>query len=482
MAGTGNQLHQFQPINVSSTAKREQNCFEEIVLTPATCQLEASEQMDGTLPARIDCVVLGAGHAGLATSYELTQRGVPHVILDRGRIAETWRSKRWDAFTMIMPNWGLDLPGFPFVGDRDAFSTRDESIAHFEAYAASFGAPVRSGITVLAIAEHTDDAWPLRVETDRRTIQTRAVVVATGIYQVPRRPWFSELVAPEIVQLDPDHYRTPATVPAGATLVVGSGASGTQIAEDLLLAGRDVWLAVGRAGRQPRRYRGIDSSRWNRYPGISAGSGEQAGDSGGGAARSGRRGGDRDTNLHRFAHDGMRLVGHITGASTRDSAVLTIASDLHRTLAWIDAFDHAWRKRVDAYVATHRDEIERETGKTVTPGHGRPDDALRDGFDQTERTELDLQAEGITSIVWATGYDTDYSVVHFPVIGHDGHPVHEGGVTAVPGLYFVGMTFRGDGPKSSFIGIVGPEAAAIAEQVATTVERHDLAPCRLGHN
>ena len=436
--------------------------------------------MDDTLLDRIDCVVLGAGHAGLAASYELTRRDVPHVILDRGRIAETWRSKRWDAFTMIMPNWGLDLPGFPFVGDRDAFSTRDEAVVRFEDYAAMFGAPVRTGVTVRSIAQSEDDDWPFVVETDHGTILTRILIVATGIYQVPRRPWFSDLIAPGIAQLDPDRYRNPASVPPGATLVVGSGASGTQIAEDLLLAGHDVWLAVGRAGRQPRRYRGIDSSRWNRYPGVS-GQGQTAGESGGGAARSGRGGGDRDTNLHRFARDGMHLVGHITGVTPDAPATLMVAPDLHRSLEWIDAFDHAWRERVDDYVAEHRGEVERETGKVITPPHGRPDDALRDGFAQPERTELDLPAEGITGIVWATGYDTDYSVVHAPVIGRDGHPMHEGGITRIPGLYFVGMTFRGDGPKSSFIGIVGPEAAVVAEHAAEQLR--NTAPsdaCRLG--
>lgn len=431
--------------------------------------------MDETLPARIACVVLGAGHAGLATSYELTQRHIPHVILDRGRIGETWRSKRWDAFMMIMPNWGLDLPGYPFQGDRDDFSTRDEVVARFEAYAASFDAPVRSGVTVQSIAQGPDDRWPLVVETDHGTLLTQAVIVATGIYQVPRSPWFAGLIAPEIVQLNPDQYRNPDAVPAGATLIVGSGASGTQIAEDLLLAGHEVFLAIGRAGRQPRRYRGIDSSRWNRFPGISGTGDQTAGESGGGAARTGRGGGDHDTNLHRFAHDGMHLVGHISGVSPSSNTTLTVSSDLHETLRWVDAFDTAWRERVDAYVAEHRDTIERETGKTVTPSHSRPDDALQDGFAQPEQTELDLRAAGITSIVWAVGYDSDYSVVRFPVIGQDGHPIHDGGLTEVPSLYFVGMTFRGDRPKSSFIGIVGPEAASIADHVAERTSHDDLA-------
>jgi putative flavoprotein involved in K+ transport len=429
------------------------------------------------LPDRIACVVLGAGHAGLAVSYELTRRSVPHVVLERGRIGETWRSKRWDAFTMIMPNWGMDLPGFPYEGNRDAFSTRDEGVAWFEAYARSFGAPVRTGVTVQAIEPAPDDdaTWPFLVRTDQGDIRATTTIVATGIYQVPRSPWFAALLPPDIVQLDPDHYRNPESLPDGATLVVGSGASGTQIAEDLLLAGRRVYLAVGRAGRQPRRYRGIDSSRWNRYPGVS---GVNAGDSdsgGGGAARSGRGDGDTDTNLHRFARDGMTLVGHVTGQGATPGT-LSVAPDLHETLRWIDAFDYAWRERVDALVESKRAEIEAETGKTITPPHGRPDDALRDGYNLPERTELDLEAEGITSIVWAIGYDTDYSVVRFPVIGADGHPVHDGGITPVPGLYFVGMTFRGNRPKSSFIGIVGPEAAAVADDVCHRVREVGAVP------
>ena len=421
-----------------------------------------------SIPSRTGCVVLGAGHAGLAMSRELTLRDVPHVVLDRGRIAETWRSKRWDAFTMIMPNWGMDLPGYPYVGDRDAFSTRDEAIARFEDYAASFGAPVITGVTVRSIRATNNDGddGPLVVETDRGDIAARSVVVATGIYQVPRVPWFAEQIAPEIAQYTPDTYRNPESMPDGAILVVGSGASGAQIAEDLHLAGRRVFLAVGRAGRIPRRYRGIDSSRWNRYPGISGPSGNDAGDSGGGAARTGRGDGNQDINLHRFAHDGIALIGHVTGISPFDPTVLTIRRDLHAMLRFADDFDVAWRQRVDAYVPAHRDEIEAETGKVITPPHGRPDDGLRDGYDILERNELNLRAENISSIVWATGYDSDYSVVRFPVIGRDGHPVHTGGITTVPGLYFSGMTFRGDGPKSSFIGIVGPESAAIADHIA----------------
>lgn len=423
------------------------------------------------LPERIACVIFGAGHAGLAESYELTQRGVEHIVLERGQIAQTWRSKRWDSFLMIMPNWGMDLPGWTYQGDRDAFTSRDEAVRYFERYAASFNAPVRTGVTVTAVrpapGAAPDDPSPLLVETDHGTILAGNVVVATGIFQIPRVPEYASQLPDDILQLTPDTYKNPEQCPEGAILVVGTGASGTQIAEDLLLAGRKVYLATGRTGRIPRRYRGIDSSLWARFPGIKQKDEDRAADAGGGAHRTGR-GGDRDINLHRFARNGVTLMGHVLGVDPVNPAVLRIKRDLHENLAYADEFDRRWRQRVDDYIEAY--------GMDLPPAEPRPDDGLTDGFQQPERDCLDLRAEGISTIIWAIGYDHDYSVVKLPVFGEDGHPVHDWGVTSVPGLYFVGMTWRGPRPSSSFIGVVGGEAAYVADHIAARVAAQAQAP------
>lgn len=402
---------------------------------------------------RVETVIVGAGHAGLATSYELTRRGLPHVVLERGRVGETWRAKRWDAFWLIMPNWGLDLPGFPYRGDRDAFSDRDTFVAYLERYAARFGAPVRPGVAVTAVdAERPEGTF--RIATSAGPIRATNAVIATGIYGVARVPPFAADLPAEVLQLDPDRYRNPEALPPGAVLVVGTGQSGAQIAEDLYRAGRQVLLAVGHAGRVPRRYRGTDSSRWLKIGRFFLPDGEKLG---GDAHRSGRDGG-HDLNLHRFARDGVTLLGRVTG--TRGGA-LTLAADLHANLAYADAYAEAFRRGVDAYIAEH--------GLDAPPPDPSPDEALTDGFAHVPPAELDLHAAGIGTVVWATGYGVDFSWVHGPVIDEDGHIVHDRGVTAVPGLYTVGMTFQGD-QKSTFIRVVGWEAARVADQIAARAE------------
>ncbi|CAA9577507.1 MAG: Putative monooxygenase [uncultured Thermomicrobiales bacterium] len=396
----------------------------------------------------IETVVIGAGHAGLAMSYELSRRGVPHAVLERGRVGETWRARRWDAFWLIMPNWGLDLPGFPYQGDRDAFTDRDGFVAYLERYAARFGAPVRPGVDVTALDPAPDGGFVLA--TSAGPLRAASVVVATSIYHAARRPTFAANLPPDILQLDPDTYRNTQSLPPGAVLVVGTGQSGAQIAEDLVLGGRRVYLAVGRTGRVPRRYRGTDSSWWFAIGRFHGPDGEKLG---GDAHRSGRDGG-RDLNLHRFARDGVTLLGRVTGARGH---LLDLADDLHANLAYADAYAAAFRAGVDGYIA--------ERGLDAPPPDPSPDEALADGFALSAPPELDLRAAGITTVVWATGYGVDFSWVHAPVIDEDGHLAHDRGVTAVPGLYCVGMTFRED-PKSTFIRVVGWEAERVADHIA----------------
>src|SRR2546427_3370087 len=209
---------------------------------------------------RIETVVIGAGHAGLSTSYHLTARGLEHVVLDRGRVGETWRSQRWDGFFLNTPNWAQQLPGFHYRGpEPDAFAPLPEVIAHLEDYATSFGAPVREGIEVTRVRR---EGGAFVVETTDQAIAADHVIVAAGAYQRPTPTPLLRALSRDILQLHSSEYQSPGQLPDGAVVVVGSAQSGCQIAEELLGAGRTVYLSAGRCPWLPRRYRGRDVIRW----------------------------------------------------------------------------------------------------------------------------------------------------------------------------------------------------------------------------
>ena len=273
----------------------------------------------------VDAIIVGAGQAGLAVSYFLTQQNRSHLILEQSAgVASAWRSKRWDSFTLVTPNWTVRLPGFPYRGDDpDGFMHRDQIVRHFEQYAASFGAPIAYEKQVVAVDPGPKDKRYMVSTADGISYLAANVVVATGSYQFPRPTAISDSLPSHIVQMHSSSYRNPNELPPGAVLVVGSADTGCQIAEELHESGRRVFLCVGRAGRVPRRYRGKDIVFWAEALGLTNQTVDQvplpSARYAANPQATGKNGG-HTLNLHHFAHNGMELLGRLIGA--RDSTII----------------------------------------------------------------------------------------------------------------------------------------------------------------
>lgn len=401
---------------------------------------------------RVETVIVGGGQAGLATSYHLTQQDREHIVLEQAACpAHVWRDERWDSFTLVTPNWTLRMPGAEYTGsDRDGFMPRDDVVDYFARYVDRFRLPIEYGVWVESIAPVEGQGY--RVTTPERSILAENVVVATGFEQRPKIPATAASLSVEITQLHSSQYRNPETLPAGAILVVGSAQSGSQIAEDLYQSGRQVFLSLGGAGRVPRRYRGRDVVAWlleigffDLTPDKLPVPREQF------AAPhvSGVRGG-HTLNLHQFARDGVTLLGHVRRAS---GSTISLTPDLHELLVGIDNFEKDLQKMVDGYILT--------TGLNV-PEEELPQ--LRDGHNQPLIETLDLAKAGVSTVIWATGYTHDYSLVPLPVVDASGFPIQERGVTPYPGLYFVGMPWM-PSLKSGILPGVGEFAGDVAAHI-----------------
>jgi putative flavoprotein involved in K+ transport len=395
-------------------------------------------------------LIVGGGQAGLTMSHRLRQRGLPHLVLERHRIAERWRSERWDGLRFQFPNWSVRLPEFPFPhADPDGFAASADILDYINAYAAFVAPPIRCGVAVTALRQN-DRGFV--AETSEGAIEASNVVVATGPYQRPILPAaISNGIG--LFQVHASRYTNPDQLPAGAVLVVGAGASGAQITGELLRAGRRVYLSVGRHTRLPRRYRGRDLIWWLREMGADQTPVEQRGPSRLLPVISGAHGGET-IDFRRFAAEGVALLGRITAA--RDG-VLDIAPDLAESLAGGDAAYAGFVERADAHV---------ERNHLPMP----PDpDALATLPDPASVTapcrRLDLAAEGIAAVIWATGYGVDFGWIDLPVLDPRGEPVHRHGITELPGLYFLGLQWLSK-MSSSFLSGVGDDAAVIADHIA----------------
>jgi putative flavoprotein involved in K+ transport len=403
----------------------------------------------------VETVVVGGGQAGLAVSYCLTRQGHAHVVLEQSTLpGEAWRNHRWDSFTLNTPNWQTKLPGAAYNGpDPDGFMTRNEVIAYLERYVEEFQLPVRYGVRVERVERNEKSGLYWVWTSDGSPITARNVVIATGLYQTPKVPAFSSALPPNIRQVHSDAYRNPAELLPGAVLVVGSAQSGAQIAEELYEAGKKVYLAVGRSGRVPRRYRGKDANWWSEKLGLYDRTVDQLPSPrakfAGKPHISGTKGG-HTISLHRFARAGVTLLGHLQGV---EGNKLRLAPDLWDNLAGADAHEADFVKSVDDYIA--------RTGM-VAADETLP--ALRDGFRTPLSTELDLELTGLTNIIWATSYAFDFSLVKLPILDKDGFPIQTGGVTAYPGLYFVGLPWLPTA-KSGLLYGVGDNASFIARNI-----------------
>jgi len=398
-------------------------------------------------------VIVGGGQAGLAMSYCLKQRGIEHLVLERHRVGHEWSAARWDSFCLVTPNWQCQLPGFPYDGDDpEGFMTREEIIAYVERYAACFDAPLREGVEVTALRAHVDGGFEL--QTSDGPIGASQVVIATGGYHVPRVPRFAAALPAAIEQLHSSRYRNPWELPDGEVLVVGSGQSGCQIAEDLHLEGRRVHLCVGAATRTARFYRGRDVVAWlddlgyYDLPVHEHALGEDVREKANQYV-TGRDGG-RDIDLRRFAREGMCLYGRLEGLT---GTALSFAADLRYNLDNADAAAEKIKDTIDRHIADNA---------LDAPQQARYMPVWQPGI---EPRALELARSKITSIVWCTGFDSDYGWVHAPAFDGRARPLHERGVTGVPGLYMVGLPWLYTWGSGRFSGI-----ARDAEHLADLVE------------
>lgn len=405
---------------------------------------------------QVETVIIGGGQAGLAMSYHLSQLGREHIVLERQRIAERWRSERWDSLTFQFPNWAMQLPGFAYRGaDPDGFAPRDEVVRFIEDYAAAIKAPVHCDVTV-SLLRQKPGGTRFEVLTDETLIQAANVVIATGPYQRPAIPlaWAESMF--ELMHVHSSRYRNPAQLPPGAVLVVGSGNSGCQITEDLLRGGRRVYLAVGAHRRAPRRYRGRDCTWWQ----FQLGEFDQTKKPERRMARllTGVDGG-HDMDLRQLALDGAVLLGHLRTA--RDGKI-ELAPDLCASLDQGDAWFNMFLESADEYV--RRNEL-------AFPVERLPRAQLQDPKEVSEPIlVLDLKTAGVSAVVWANGFHYDFNWVELPIFAgacdqNVRTPIHQRGVTAVPGIYFVGLAWLSK-LKSSLMAGVGEDASFIAEQIA----------------
>jgi putative flavoprotein involved in K+ transport len=409
------------------------------------------------MATNVESMIIGGGQAGLAVSYYLTQFDRPHIVLEQEKAAASaWRHRRWDSFTLNTPNWQSVLPGADIPGnDPDCFLGRAEIVAYLENYVKRFQLPVRYGVRAVSVESSHSGAGYI-VRTNAGEFRAHEVVVATGLHQFPKFPFFSRYFPRSIVQMHSDYYRNPQSLPAGSVLVVGSAQTGAQIAAELNQAGRKVYLSTCSAGRVPRCYRGKDSNRWQFEMGAYERTVDQLTSSKakfGGTPRHWEKEGRLRVSLHQFARDGVVLLGRAQGVRGDH---LLLAPDLKENLEKEDKFEADFVKRVDEFITANNISAPMES----LPG-------LRDGYDAADPSELNLHDSKISTLIWATGYKFDYSLVGFSVLDSDGYPVQTRGVTAVPGVYFVGLPWLHKA-KSGLICGLEEDAAHIA---ATIVER-----------
>jgi putative flavoprotein involved in K+ transport len=411
-----------------------------------------SVSMDGT---HRTVAVIGGGQAGLSMSYYLTRHGIDHVLLEAKQAGGEWRDRRWDSFCLVTPNWQCRLPGFPYQGaEPHGFMVREEITRYLDEYVKSFNFPLVEQTAATRLRRGADGRF--LVSTTAGEFTADQVVVATGPYQVPRTPRIAERAPEAITQLHSADYRNPGQLPPGDVLVVGTGQSGCQIAEDLHLAGRRVHLSVGGAPRVARRYRGRDVVAWLDDMGYYDRAISDFADADAVRFRANHyvtgRDGGHDIDLRAFAAQGMKLYGRLTTASTGGG--LAFADDLAANLDAADAVSESIKDSIDGHIAANGIAAPREPRYTPVWEPGRP----------TDHNELDLATAGVTSIVWATGFGADYRWIEVPVFDGRGYPTHSRGVTSCPGLYFLGLPWQHTWGSGRFGG-VGADAAHLLRRI-----------------
>ncbi|MEM9761531.1 MAG: MSMEG_0569 family flavin-dependent oxidoreductase [Pseudomonadota bacterium] len=415
-------------------------------------------------------IVVGGGQAGLAASAQLSKAGLDHVVLERDRVGEAWRSQRWDSFCLVTPNWQCTLPEFHYDGawggtEPDGFMPKAEIVAYLEAYRDHIAAPVREGVAVTRVSRRPEG---FLLETSDGAMTGGALIVATGGYHHPKIPGLAKALPERIAQFHSSEYRSPEAMPEGAVLVVGSGQSGCQIAEDLHLAGRQVHLAVGGAPRAPRFYRGRDITSWLVDMGHYAMTVDEHPD--GTAVRRKAnhymtgRGGGRDIDLRKFATEGMKLHGRL---ARLDGDTLHFRGDLAQNLDAADAAAQRIKAQVDTYILVNG--LEAPTEAKYSPSW-RPADPFLEMPD-----DMTLSLDGIGSVIWATGFHTDFSWIEVAgAFDSAGYPHHRRGVSPVDGLAFLGLPWMHTWGSGRF-SAVGDDAGHIVDHLSARATATEVA-------
>ena len=409
-------------------------------------------------------VIVGAGQAGLSLSHYLKQRGIDHRVLEKHDPVHAWRDQRWDSFCLVTPNWQCKLPGWEYAGtDPHGFMKKAEIIEYLAGFVKHVSPPLLSAVTVKRVAPRARGGFD--IATSKGDFTADQVVVASGGYHLPIIPRLAERLPRDIVQLHSEQYRNPQALPPGKVLVVGNGQSGAQIAEDLHLAGRQVVMATGDAPRCARFYRGKDVVDWladmgyydmpvHEHPlreGVRDNTNHYV---------TGRDGG-RDIDLRRFASEGLELYGLLTGLGGPNDEVLQFAPDLRSNLDHADRIYNGISASIDKYI---------EKAGIVAPPASVYTPVWEPG---AERLTLNLRGSkgqaGITSIVWCIGFQPDFGWLDAPVFNGRGQPGHVRGVTAQPGLYFIGLPWLHTWGSGRFSG-VARDALYLAEQIESRCE------------
>lgn len=395
-------------------------------------------------------IIIGGGQAGLAMSYILKQREIDHLIFEKHQIGHAWRHQRWDSFCLVTPNWQCKLPGYSYAGDDpEGFMAKDEIVQYLENYAQRFHPPIQEGVTVSQLSQNEKG---FHLMTSQGDYEAEQVVIATGGYHTPNIPRLAERLPPQIMQLHSVEYKNPQSLP-DRVLVVGTGQSGCQIAEDLHLAGKSVHLATGSAPRAPRRYRGKDVVEWLDLMGyydlpIDDHPQKETVRHKTNHYLTGRDGG-RDIDLRRFALQGMQLYGRLADIT---EGTISFQDNLQQNLDQADAAAERIKGNIDEFIANN--------------GIDAPVESPYQPVWQPKNPPLSLNIEEIEAVIWCTGFHSNFRWVKLPVFDGEGEPVHHRGVTPVEGAYFLGLPWLYTWGSGRFCG-VGQDATYLGEQIVS---------------